>query len=160
MHILNIHPVLLAALFLIAPGTVLAMESLPSEKASRSMVEQIEQDLRNLTANLARLDQQIHDLDQSPSVADPTLQPLRKVHQVGWQLHRKQWLYQREHLQFARDQLRRAQTDPAHRAQLLVEWRKHEQEFRAGMAELQRERAALEQQHLQLEGELIERELR
>ena len=160
MRTYTTHAVLLIGVLLLTSVLDAAAEDEPMAETATGIMEQIDQDLRHLTANLARLDHQLNIPDAPIASNDPTIRALRELHRAGWQLHRKHWIRQQEHLQFAREHLQRAQANPEAHGALREQWRTHEQEFEAGMRMLRREREALEEKQLQIEADLVDRHLR
>ena len=154
------HAMLLTTVLFLTCLPPVVIGDQPTAQTAIGIMEQIDHDLRNLTANLARLDHQLNMLEAPTASNDPTIRALRELHRAGWQLHRKQWVQQQEHLQFALDHLRQAHANPEEHATLREQWRAHEQEFEAAMRMLRREREALEEKQLQFEAELVDRHLR
>jgi predicted nucleic acid-binding Zn-ribbon protein len=154
------HAMLLTTVLFLTSLSAVAAEDQPTAQTATGIMEQIDQDLRSLRANLARLDHQL-SMPEAPTVSDdPTISALRQLHRAGWELHRKQWVQQQVHLQFAREHLRQAHANPEDHATLRQQWRTHEQEFEAAMRRLRREREALEEKQLQFEAELVDRHFR
>lgn len=150
---------LVGSLLLLMPLAVLAAGEPPKALPRSDLVQQIDQNLRNLTANLARLDKQFQEAAEHPQPTHPMRRALFEAHRAGWQLHRKQWTAQQKHLQLARDLLQRAKENPEERPQLIEQWRKHCREVESEMAQFRQERERLEQEYLRLEDQLIEQEL-
>ena len=115
--------------------------------------------IAQLTVNLNGLSKRISEAPPMPAESDATLQELRELDLLGWQLHQKQWGLQRDHLVFARDQLEKAQKNPGDKPQLLKSWQQRQQEYQAALEEIHQQRQQLEQQHLGAEARLIERRL-
>ena len=115
--------------------------------------------ITQLTVNLNGLSKRMSDAPPIPAESDATLQELRELDLSGWQLHQKQWVLQRDHLVFARDQLEKAQKNPGDKPQLLITWRQRQQEYQAALEEIHQQRQQLEQKHLEAEARLIEQRL-
>lgn len=115
--------------------------------------------IMQLTVNLNGLSKRISEVPPMPAESDATLQELRELDLLGWQLHQKQWGLQRNYLVFARDQLEKAEKNPGNKPQLLNTWRQRQQEYQAALEEIHQQRQQLEQQHLEAEARLIERRL-
>lgn len=159
MRIMTGQALLIGSLMLLTPLPLPAAGKRPATPVP-DVLQQIKRQLRDLTADLARLDRDIKAADERQVPTDPTLHELFENHRDGWHLHRRQWIVQEKHLELARDLLQRARANPEERPQLLEQWRKHEQEFESEMARLRDERETLEQRHLHLEDELVRREFR
>lgn len=127
---------------------------------STRLLGQLDQHLAQLTANINGITKRLEDLRQTPDSSDPVVRELRALDLMGWELHREQWLAQRDHLQFARQQLQRVNTIPGERPALLDQWARHELAFVPAMEEFRQQRQTLERQRLRVESQLIERALR
>lgn len=115
--------------------------------------------IEQLDANIEGLTRQITDIQGLPAPHDPILQELVALDLAVWQLHRQQWVLQRDHLWFIRDRLLRKQAAADYR-QLLAEWAEHEQRYETALEDLRQQRHTLEQKRVQVETRLIERSLR
>jgi hypothetical protein len=113
-----------------------------------------------LTTNIERLGKQIAALTQAPDTTNPVLRELRALDLAGWQLHQQQWILQRAHLLFTKEQLRRALETPPDKPQLLAQWTKQEQQYQTALEDLRQQRYALEQKYFQSEAQMIEQYLR
>lgn len=113
-----------------------------------------------LTVNIQGLSKRVAELQKMQDATDPTLGELRALDLSGWELHRQQWRLQRDHLQFAKDQLVRAQQSSGEKPQLLGQWVRHEQAYERALADLREQRQALERKRLKVEAQLIEQSLR
>jgi predicted nucleic acid-binding Zn-ribbon protein len=120
----------------------------------------LDRHLSQLNASIDGLDDRMAEIKRTPDTPDPTIRELRALDLAGWQLHQQQWVLQREHLRFARAQLRRATEQPNEKPKIQQEWAKHEQEYEAALDEFRQQRHALEKKRLQVEAQLIDRYLR
>lgn len=132
--------------------------ALPS--TSPMTLEQLDQHLAQLTTQIDGITARLEALRHTPEAADPVIRELRALDLKGWELHRAQWLAQRDHLQIARNNLQRVQTNPEERAELLGQWARHQHVFMSTMDEFRRERLTVERKRLEVESALIERALR
>ncbi len=115
--------------------------------------------IAQLTVNINSVSKRISGLQQSSATPDPTLQELQALDLSGWQLHRQQWVLQRDHLMVARDLLQRVQAAPSEKIRLLDQWREHWNTYLKSFDELRQKRHILESQHREMEARLIERRL-
>jgi hypothetical protein len=120
----------------------------------------LDKGLTQITASIHALSQRITALQQVSDTTDPILRELRALDLSGWQLHQQQWLLQRDHLQFAKTQLRQADEHPQGKPRLLTQWSEHELQYERALEELRQQRHALERERFQVEARLIERSLR
>lgn len=123
------------------------------------VVSMLHAGIEQLDVNIEGLTRQITDIRGLPAPPDPILQELVALDLAVWQLHRQQWVLQREHLWFTRERLLRKKAASANRQQLLTEWTQHEQRYEAALEDLRQQRHALEQTRVQLEARLIEQSL-
>ncbi|MDE3018281.1 MAG: hypothetical protein KGO52_14340 [Nitrospirota bacterium] len=131
----------------------------PASDSTR-LLGQLDQHLAQLTANIDGIAKRLEELRRTPDSTDPVVRELRALDLMGWELHREQWRAQRDHLQFARQQLQRVNTTPGERPALLDQWARHELVFAPAMEEFRQQRLTLERQRLKVESQLIERALR
>ena len=110
--------------------------------------------------DIDELSEHIRHLQQVPPSADPALHALQDLDLAGWQLHQQQWLLQREHLIFAAEQIRRAQTHAPEKPRLWEQWIAREQQFIKSVDELRAQQSTLEKKRFQLESQLLERYFR
>lgn len=116
--------------------------------------------IAQLNANIDALSQRMHDVQHASAGVDPVLRELQALDLSGWELHRQQWLLQRDHLTWARDTLERASKNQGDNGQLLAQWRQHQQQYHQTVQDLRQQRQGMEDKHLEVEGRLIERGLR
>ena len=109
-----------------------------------------------LTVNINGLDKRMADLEQAGQGGEPTLRELYALDLSGWKLHQQSWMLQREHLQFAKQRLLEAKSNPSERPRLREQWIRHEQDYEHALEDLRQQRLALEKRRLQAERRLIE----
>lgn len=155
-----------------AKGTLLAMvaltaaacagPTLPENKmdAGDPVARMLHVGLEQLNHDIDELSEHIRHLQQVPPSADPALQALHALNLAGWQLHQQQWLLQREHLVFAAEQIRRAQTNAPEKPRLWGQWTAHEKQFIKSVDELRAQQSTLEKKRFQLESQMLERYFR
>ncbi|MDE3052044.1 MAG: hypothetical protein KGJ48_19340, partial [Nitrospirota bacterium] len=113
-----------------------------------------------LNTNIERLGKQMIALKQLPDTPDPALRELRELDLTGWELHQKQWMLQREHFLFTREQLQRVRETPEKKPQLLAQWTTQLQQYQAALAGLRQQRHSLEEKYFQVEAQVVEQYLR
>ena len=128
----------------------------PGEDPVKSLLSK---GITQLDMNINALSKRMDDVQKASVRTDATLQELQALDMSGWQLHRQQWILQRNHLVLARDLIQQAPTSGSERAQLLDRWHKHYEDYAQALDELRQQRQQLEQKHLEVEGRLIERRL-
>ena len=121
------------------------------------VVDMLHRGILDLEENVEELNERIAELQQLPPVPDPAVQELRALDLSAWQLHRQQWLVQRERLRFAVHQIERAKAHPVQRADLGVEWTVRQQQFLTALEDLRTQRHGLERKRLAVESALLER---
>jgi len=120
------------------------------------VVGMLDKGLTQLDTNLKGLSRRIVDMQQMPETEDPTLRELRALDLSGWQLHQRQWLLQRDHLRFAKEQLSRVLEHPDEKSALLEKWTSHEGHYERLMDDLRQQRQTLERTRFEVEARLIE----
>jgi hypothetical protein len=117
-------------------------------------------------ANIARLDNRIGGLietiaevEKTPASSDPILQEIRVKDLSGLKLHKKQLLVLREHCRFARAQLLLVKKKPEERGRIQEEWARHEEALMSKLLELEKEKDLLAKERIELELQLIRRNL-
>jgi hypothetical protein len=115
--------------------------------------------ITHLNVNIDGLAKRINDVQQASAGTDPVLQELQALDLSGWQLHKEQWVLQRDHLVFARDILQQASTNPGEKGQLLTKWREKRRGYLKALEDLRQQRQHLEDTHLEVEARLVERGL-
>lgn len=115
--------------------------------------------IMQLNLNINALSKRMNDVQQASGGADPVLQELQALDLSGWQMHRQQWVLQRDHLVLARDILQQAYKSQEKKGLLLEQWHQHQQQYVKAVEELRQQRHALESKHLDVEARLIERGL-
>ena len=115
--------------------------------------------IAQLDTNINALSKRMNDVQQASARTDATLQELQALDLSGWQLHKQQWVLQRNHLILARDLIQQASTSGSEKGPLLDQWRRHRQDYMQAIEELRQQRHDLERNHLEVEGRLIERRL-
>jgi hypothetical protein len=121
----------------------------------------LDKGITQLNVNINVVSKRIKDLEQASATAGST--PLRELQALdlsGWQLHRQQWLLQRDHLALTRDTLQRVQRNEGDKASLLNLWQEHRRRYVEALDQLRAKRGQLERQHLDVEARLIEEHLR
>ncbi len=124
------------------------------------MLETLDNRILQLNTNIERLGKQMIALKQLPDTPDPALRELRDLDLVGWQLHKKQWMLQRDHFLFTREQLHRVLETPEKKPQLLAQWTTQLQQYQAALADLRQQRHSLEEKYFQVEAQVVEQYLR
>lgn len=119
----------------------------------------INRDIMRLGINIEGIKKRMAEMQALPASSDPTQRELRALDLSTSQLHQQQWILQRDHLLFAKEQLKRASESQAAKQQLLEEWRQREQQYEKAIEELRQQRMALERKRVQVEGQLVERSL-
>lgn len=151
---------LVVTILFVAPGcvgTAIQREAVPP---ADMMLGMLDRHLTQLGANIDELDKRIANFQRLPKTDDPTVSEVRALDLAGWRLHQRQWMLQRDHLRFAQGQLQRAKANPGDKPRLLEEWNKHEQEYEAALDDFRQQRHELERKRLQVEAQLIQRDLR
>ena len=115
--------------------------------------------IAQLDMNINALSKRMDDVQKASVRTDATLQELQALDLSGWQLHRQQWVLQRNHLVLARDLIQQTATNGSEKGQMLDRWHKHRQDYVQALEELRQQRQELERMHLEVEGRLIERRL-
>lgn len=112
--------------------------------------------IAQLDMNINALSKRMNDVQQASPRTDPALQELQALDLSGWQLHRQQWVLQRNHLTVARDLIQQTSVSGSEKGPLLDQWRKHRQKYAQALEELREQRQDMEKKHLEVEGRLIE----
>lgn len=112
-----------------------------------------------LNSNIHVLSTRMNDVRQASAGTDPVLQELQALDLSGWQLHRQQWVLQRDHLLFAHDLLEQAVKNPGEKGPLLARWREQRREYLKALEDLRQQRQVLEDKHLDVEARMVERGL-
>ncbi len=123
------------------------------------ILETLDNRIVQLNTNIERLGKQMIALKQIPDTSDPALQELRQLDLAGWQLHQKQWILQREHLLFTKEQLHQVLETPEKKPQLLAQWTTQLQHYQAALADLRQQRHGLEDKYVRVEAQVIEQYL-
>ena len=121
------------------------------------ILQMLEQGIVHLDSNIARMNDHLTEMQSVGAVPDPTLQELHALDLAVWQLHRQQWMLQREHLMFTGSQIRKTQQRPGDKAQLAEEWASRRQAFETALDNLRTHRRDLERKRQALEAKLVER---
>ncbi len=124
------------------------------------MLDMVNSGIIHLDANIDRATKRLEELKQFPDTQDTVLQELRAMDLLGLELHQRQWVLQRNHLLFAKAQLRASKQNPIDKARLRREWIAHERQYREDMDVFRQQRLDLEHKRLAAEGQLIEQSLR
>jgi len=103
----------------------------------------LQQGIIELNGSIEELIRHISDLQQMPPVSDPNIQELRALDLAGWELHRQQWILQRDHLMFSVNQIQRILADP------------RQQQFVKMLEELSAHRQKLERKRLEVESQVL-----
>lgn len=151
---------LVATILVAAQGCAGTAATREASHPSDVMLGMLDRHLTQLNANIDDLDKRIAGLQRMPETTDSTISEVRALDIAGWQLHQRQWTLQRDHLRFARAQLQRAKANPGDKPPLLEEWNQHEQEYEAALDGFRQQRHELERKRLQVEAQLIQRDLR
>ncbi|TAJ25211.1 MAG: hypothetical protein EPO64_08495 [Nitrospirae bacterium] len=130
-----------------------------AEPAGNPALGLLNKEIIRLGITIEQITKRIADLQGMPEAADPTLRELRTLDLASAQLHKQQWILQRDQLAFAKERVRQAGETPSGKPQLLEEWRAHQQQFEAAVEDLRRQRHELERKRVQVEGQLVERAL-
>lgn len=120
----------------------------------------LDKGITQLNLNIETLSKRMNDVQQASAGTDPVLRELQALDLSGWQLHRQQWILQRDHLMLARDLLERSKKIQGEKGPLLDEWSKQRLEYIKAMEDLRHQRQYLENKHLEVEARLVERGLR
>lgn len=123
------------------------------------MLGLINRDIMRLNINIEGIKKRMAEMQALPEPSDPTQSELRALDLSASQLHQQQWILQRDHLLFAKEQLKRASESQAGKPQLLEEWRQREQQYEKAVEDLRQQRVAQERKRVQVEGRLVERSL-
>lgn len=158
-------PVIGALVFLAAQGCA-GMSDKPAPAAAQPahpadpMLDMLNAHLNQLENSLNGLDKRLAAMKAQPEHEDPIFREIRALDLAGWELHRQQWMLQRDHLRFAERQLQRVKEHPEQKLQIRDEWVKGEQEFEAALEGFRKQRHDLEHKRLQAEAQLVEQHLR
>jgi uncharacterized protein YukE len=128
----------------------------PGEDLVKSLLSK---GIAQLDMNINALSKRMDDVQKASVRTDATLQELQALDLSGWQLHRQQWVLQRDHLVLARDLIQQTSTSGSKKGQLLDRWHQHRQDYAQALEELRQQRQDLERKHLEVEGRLIEHRL-
>lgn len=157
-------PLIGALVFLAAQGCASMSESAPAKAQpahpADPMLDMLNAHLNQLDASLAGLSKRLASMKEQPEHEDPIIREIRALDLAGWEMHRQQWLLQRDHLRFAERQLQLVKEHPEQKAQLHDEWVRKEREFEAALESFRKQRHELEQKRLQAEAQLVEQHLR
>lgn len=157
-------PVIGALVFLTAHGCASLSESSPAPAKpahpADPMLDMLNAHLNQLETSLNGLDKRLAAMKAQPEHEDPIFREIRALDLAGWDLHRQQWMLQRDHLRFAQRQLQRVKEHPEQKARIHDEWVQGEKEFEAAMENFRKQRHDLEHKRLQAEAQLIEQHLR
>lgn len=148
---------LLLTLMMGCAGTTVSQQ--PAEFVD-PVLDMLNKGIIHLDANIERVTKRLEELKQFPDTQDTVLQELRAMDLLGLELHQQQWMVQRNHLYFARTQLRASKQNPSDKTRLLQEWTTHEREYRQDMDTFRQKRLDLELKRFMVEGQLIERSLK
>ena len=116
--------------------------------------------ITHLNLSISALSRRIDEVQQASPGTDPLLQEMQALDLSGWQLHRQQWVLQRDHLVFGRDMLAKAGTNQDQNHRIMDQWHQHWKQYVTALEELRLQRHNLENKHLDVEARLIERGLR
>ena len=152
----RVHVVLIAAFLINIGGCAGLTSNGRNEISSDPLNAMLNQGLAQLRANIERSDNRLKELSAIMGTIDPTIQELRSLDLSGWELHRQQWMLQRDHLQYAKDLLGRVQDHPDQKGTALAEWLEHESHYHQALSEFTTQRATLEKQRVSVEDQLIE----
>ena len=122
---------------------------------SHDPIVMVEKGIAQLNANIEQLSKRVAKLKDTPGSADPAIRKLRALDLSGWELHQRQWLLQRNRLEFARTQLARAKEHPHERSRLAEEWTALQQQYETSFDDARQQRHILEQERLEAEGRFI-----
>jgi hypothetical protein len=114
----------------------------------------------SLTVNIERAGKRMEELKQFPDTQEPLIQELRAMDLLALELHQRQWILQRHHLQFAKAQMLAVRQHPTEKTRLLEEWTAHERQYEQDLETFRQKRLELEQKRLKAEAQLIEASLR
>ncbi len=114
----------------------------------------------SLTVNIERAGKRMEELKQFPDTQDPLIQELRAMDLLALELHQRQWILQRHHLQFAKAQILAVKHNPTEKIRLLEEWTAHERQYEQDLETFRQKRLDLEHKRLKAEEQLIEASLR
>jgi uncharacterized protein YukE len=135
-------------------------ETIPDPSALEDPVMSLlSKGIAQLDMNINALSKRMDDVQKASVRTDATLQELQALDLSGWQLHRQQWVLQRDHLVLARDVIQQTSTSGSKKGQLLDRWHQHRQDYAQALEELRQQRQDLERKHLEVEGRLIEHRL-
>lgn len=114
----------------------------------------------SLTVNIERAGKRMEELKQFPDTQDPLIQELRAMDLLALELHLRQWILQRHHLQLAKAQILAVKQHPTEKARLIEEWTAHERQYEEDLEVFRQKRLDLEHKRLKAEAQLIEASLR
>ena len=121
------------------------------------VIDMLHRGILDFEENVEELSERIAELQELPSVPDPTIHELRALDLSGWQLLQQQWLVQRGRLLFAVHQIEQAQAHPSKKSDLWAQWTEQQQKFLSDLEDLRAQRHALERKRLAVESQLLER---
>lgn len=119
----------------------------------------INRDIMRLSINIEGMKKRMAEMQALPEATDPTLRELRTLDLASAQLHKQQWILQRDQLAFAKERVGQAGENPSGKPHLLEEWRVRQRQFESAVEDLRRQRHELERKRVQVEGQLVERAL-
>jgi uncharacterized membrane-anchored protein len=131
-----------------------------TESVQNPVLGMLNRHLMVLNVNIEGSKKRLAEMQAMPETVDPTLRGLRALELSSGQLHQRQWILQRDHLVFAKEQLRQAKDNPGGKPQLLEQWLSRQRQYEAAVQDLRQQRLVLEQQRIQAESELVVRLLR
>ncbi|MBI3603277.1 MAG: hypothetical protein HY205_02370 [Nitrospirae bacterium] len=130
-----------------------------AEPAGNPALGLINKEIIRLGISLEQITKRIADLQGMPEATDPTLRELRTLDLTSAQLHKQQWILQRDQLMFAKERVKQADENPSGKLQLLEEWHVRQQRFETAVEDLRLQKHELERKRVQVEGQLVERAL-
>jgi hypothetical protein len=152
----NMHrPILIGLGMLAAMGCSGPTVEREAPRSVDPVVEMLHRGILELDGNIDELNHHIAELQQMQPVSDPRVQELRALDLSGWQLHLQQWILQREHLIFSRDQIQRVRANPREKLAIWTQWTKRQQQFVKAMDDLRAQRQTLERKRLEVESEVL-----
>jgi len=123
------------------------------------IISDLERHIAELQLNISMIENRMLHLRETPKTNDSLIQQLRDLDFKGWTLHEEQWKLQLTHLRFADELLKEVQKTGHGESQLFKKWRGHRQQYENDLEDYRHQRHAIEEQRLQIEGNMIGRYL-
>ncbi len=123
------------------------------------VVELQEKNIGMLNTALLAITNEINMLKRSSVATDPFLKEIYLTDLEGMKLRREQLAILLEHCRYAKAKLLEAKANPARKAKILEEWKKHRKEVMARLTNLSEKQDFLKRRRVKLDFDLVEKAL-